>query len=156
MSSINRTSATEILPGLWLGDEKSSFNKKLLDRIGVKFIINCSKDIKENCWGIENIRIAADDRPSVSHSDDNDTMYNSLDASVEYIHKYLRNNKSVLVHCKAGKQRSASVVAAYIIKYGEVDIDKAVYYVRTKRPIAFTPMVNFLPALKKYHGDVKR
>lgn len=143
-------SVTEIIPGLWLGDEKSFNDKKFIERAGIRFIINCSKDLAENGFGIDNIRISVDDRPSISHMADNDIMSGALDSTVEYIHKSLMMGKSVLVHCKAGRQRSACIVAAYLMKYGEVDIDKAVYYVRTKRPIAFDPNVNFLPALKKY------
>lgn len=141
---------TEIIPNLWLGDEKSLCDKKFIDRVGIKFIINCSKDLAENGFGIDNIRINVDDRPSVSHMEDNEIMSDALDSTVEYIHKNLMMGKGVLVHCKAGRQRSACVVAAYLMKYGEIDIDKAVYYVRTKRPIAFDPKINFLPALKKY------
>ncbi len=143
-------STTEILPNLWIGDEKSCCDGHFLEKAGIKFIINCSKDISENSFGIENIRICVDDKPSVSHSEDNEIMEHNLDSCVEYIHKHLMINRGVLVHCKAGKQRSATVVAAYIMKYGEVDVDKSVYYIRTKRPVAFTPVVNFLPALKKY------
>ncbi len=143
--------ATEIIPNLWLGDEQGPTDRQFIEKCNIKFIINCSKDLAENKFGIENIRINVDDRPSVSHSEDNEIMYESLESCVDYIHKCIvSNGKSVLVHCKAGKQRSASVIAAYIMKFGEVDIDKAVYYIRTKRPIAFTPMINFLPALKKY------
>ena len=142
--------ATEIVPNLWIGDDKSYCNKKFLVEAGIKFIINCTKDIPENGCGIENIRINVDDKPSISHAEDNETMYNSLSSCVEYVHQRLGKGQGVLVHCRAGKQRSASVVAAYLIKYGEVDVDKAVYYIRTKRPIAFTPMNNFLAALKKY------
>ena len=147
-------SVTEILPDLWLGDEKSSQDGKFVERAGVKFIINCSKDIPENEFGIENIRINVDDHPSVSHLEDNELLYGALDGTIEYIHKCLMSGKCVLIHCKAGRQRSASIVAAYLMKYADIDIDKAVYYIRTKRPIAFTPNINFLPALKKYWSIV--
>lgn len=149
-------SVTEIIPGLWLGDDKSFCNKKFIERAGIRFIINCSKDLDENGFGIETIRINVDDRPSVSHMEDNEIMSEALDSTVEYIHKCLMTNKGVLVHCRAGKQRSACVVAAYLMKYGEVDIDKAVYYIRTKRLVAFQPSVNFLPALKKYMSIVSK
>ena len=143
-------SATEIIPNLWIGDHNSCCNKDFIENNNIRFIINCSNDIEENKFNIENIRINVDDKPSVSHNVDNEIMFNSLDSTVEYIHKCLFTNKNVLVHCKAGKQRSATIVAAYLIKYGEIDIDKAVYYIRTERPVAFEPMINFLPALKKY------
>ena len=140
---------TEILPRLWLGSDKT-LNNDFLKTHNIKFIINCSKDIPDNSLNIETIRVNVDDKPNISHAIDNKIMLESLPSLVHYIHKFINNNKNVLVHCKAGKQRSACVVCAYIIKYGEVDIDKAVYYIRTKRPIAFTPVVNFLPALQHY------
>lgn len=143
-------SFTEIIPNLWIGDEKSFCDKSFLKTQEIKFIINCSKDLNENEFGIETVRINVDDRPSVSHAEDNEIMSRSLDSAIDYVHKILMTGGGVLVHCKAGKQRSACVIAGYIMKYGGADIDKSVYYIRTKRPIAFTPVVNFLPALKKY------
>lgn len=149
-------SFTEIIPNLWIGDEKSLSNEKFLINNGIKFIVNCTKDIPNNNFNIDTIRINADDRPSVSYVEDNQIMFDAIAGTVETIHKYLMSNRGVLVHCKAGKQRSATIIASYLIKYseGDINIDKAVYYIRTKRPIAFTPNINFLPALKKYMSIV--
>jgi protein-tyrosine phosphatase len=52
-------------------------------------------------------------------------MLSLLDRGVTYIHRQLVRGDRVLVHCYAGKQRSPAVITAYIIKYCEWPVDKA-------------------------------
>ena len=42
------------------------------------------------------------------------------------MYSYLKMRKGVLVHCHAGMQRSACVVAAYIMKWGKFDLKMVV------------------------------
>jgi len=46
------------------------------------------------------------------------------------------NNRRVLVHCQQGKDRSASVVIAYVMNVFEVTFEQALQFVRSKRFIA--------------------
>ena len=48
----------------------------------------------------------------------------------------LKENKKVFVHCAQGKDRSATVVIAYIMSRYDVNADQALTYVRSKRWIA--------------------
>jgi len=68
--------------------------------------------------------------------------------------------RNILVHCAAGMQRSAAAIAFCLIvlmfprKHEEI-----MGYIQSKRPIAFTPGANFLPAIqafeKYYHNDIQ-
>ena len=81
---------------------------------------------------------------------------------VKNIKEHRRNGK-VLVNCFVGRQRSAIVVACYLYKNVFVNdsqiltaesiiemMNKIITYIRTKRPIAFTPQVNFYHMFFKY------
>ena len=57
----------------------------------------------------------------------------------------------VLVHCKKGISRSASVVVAYIMKEKCYDLDEALRYVRTHRS-TIRPNPAFLQQLIIYQG----
>jgi protein-tyrosine phosphatase len=122
----------------------------------IKVIINCTKDIDffddPEFINIKKIRIPVDDRPSVSYVEDNTTMYYNIYEIINKIHEYIINETSVLVHCQAGKQRSAAVIAGYYIMYGKVDVNTAVNYIRTKRPKCFQPKNNFQMALDKFYN----
>jgi dual specificity phosphatase 12 len=54
---------------------------------------------------------------------------------------------NVLVHCRAGQQRSAAVIAAYLMKTTHMTPDEAVSYVKSRKPDAFFTGVNFYEAL---------
>lgn len=56
----------------------------------------------------------------------------------------------VIVHCHAGRQRSAAVIAAYIMKYEGLNLNQTILYMKTKKPDVFLHNVNFLPVLKQF------
>ena len=60
------------------------------------------------------------------------------------INSHLNHQKdNILIHCYAGIQRSAIVVLSYLYKYVDSDINKCINYMKQKRPIVFTPKMNF-------------
>jgi protein-tyrosine phosphatase len=50
------------------------------------------------------------------------------------IHEAVKNGKTVFIHCKNGHARSPSMVAAYFIKYEELNLDAALNLIKEKRP----------------------
>lgn len=143
---------TEILPDLWIGNKHSVEDILFLHKNKIKCIINCTKDLEFNVnyTKAENIRLMIDDHPNTTLYQDNMDLYEKLDDIVNYIHYYLCRGEGVLVFCNACKQRSPSLVAGYIMKYGEVSAKQAIEYIQTKRTDCFSPKVNFYIALQKY------
>lgn len=150
---------TEMLPFLWIGDYKDSMSIEFLHDKKIKVIVNCTKDIDffydPEFRHLKRIRLPVNDKPSVSYMDDNMLMYHSVYDIVKDIHKYIINEIPVFVHCQAGKQRSATVIAAYYIMYGNVDVETAVSYVQSKRPKCFQPKNNFKLALDKFYNHLE-
>jgi len=68
-----------------------------------------------------------------------------------------KNKAAILVHCYAGAQRSATVVAAYLMKYcdDKHDWQNAVNYIKAKRDIAFYPETNFQKALELFQTSLQ-
>ena len=81
-----------------------------------------------------------------------DRLFNYLDKAVDLINENLLLNKVILVHCYAGKQRSASLIAAYLMKYAQMTYLEAINVIKSKRFIAFTPGINFKDALIRYQN----
>ena len=77
---------------------------------------------------------------------------------MEVVYKLTQEVKNgpVLVHCHAGMQRSAAVVAMYLIANYKMKSDKAMEYIKGKRPIAFTPAPNFLRSIKGFEQTFDR
>lgn len=135
-----------ILKNLWLGNLEAAQDHDFLTKSGIKLVINCTKDLPnyhENDKNIQYIRIPVDDSLLKK---DFIVMTDYLFHIIPYLDQVLKNNISVLIHCYAGMQRSACVVAAYLIK-NKVPLYKAIHFIQKKRNIAFTPQINFIDSL---------
>ena len=142
--------ANEILSGLWLGDIKDAKNKEFINSLHI--VINCSKEIPFLLQHTQNVRVPIDDNLQEKEIR---KLFKFLPKITSFIHASLKRNKTILVHCHAGKQRSASVIVAYLIRYLNISLEKAILLVRTKRDIIFTPCTNFKNALLKFEKEFR-
>lgn len=141
-------SVTEVIPNLWLGNVQDSLDSVFISNIDI--VINCTKDLKFLDESKKCIRIPIEDN---LEDIEIQNLYSYLSKITEYIHNNLRQGRRVFVHCFAGKQRSASVVIAYIMRYYKLDLNKAIELVKSKRMIIFTPQCNFERALIEFYNS---
>jgi protein-tyrosine phosphatase len=155
--------ADEILDGIFLGDVVAGNDLTFLKKHNIKYVVNISNmiyeksqlQLQENGIEIKNVLVR-------DHIDDHEKLLLEVPFIVKNIKEHRRNGK-VLVNCFVGRQRSAIVVACYLYKYVFVNdsyilstesmiemMDKIITFIRTKRPIAFTPQVNFYHMFFKY------
>lgn len=176
------SSCTQILPGLWLGNEAASQNANFVNKNHITLIVNCSKKISNafevshisNTPGIRYIRLPVNDPGPLivpSRNQDNLDMIILVPQAAEIIRESLNRGESVLVHCHAGAQRSATVVIYYLMRYGRFRItpeftnampqkqiqilyNSAVNYVVSKRPFVYYGGLhnNFKYALEQICG----
>ena len=132
--------ATEILPNLWIGDKRSPAAAAFKKKYGIALIINCTRTVPFYRGTHKNIRVPVDDDLTDSSRLQ---LFHYLASIVELIGEYLKKRLGVLVHCHAGCQRSATVVAAYIMRVTGFEPELTIKLIRTKRSLCFTPGVNF-------------
>ena len=77
-------------------------------------------------------------------------LFDNFETSNEFITDALDNNGKVLIHCMAGRSRSATIVSAYIIKTFGMDPENTVKSIKSKRKIV-QPNNSFLEQLDKYY-----
>ena len=142
--------ATEILNGLWLGNILDTKNQEFMKNIDV--VINASTDIPFTSDKSKNIRIKVKDN---LEKEEISKMYNYLDNISKYIYDCLMENKIVFVHCYAGKQRSATIICAYLMKYLNLSYKESSDLMKTKRIVVFTPLPNFDSALRLYEDKLR-
>jgi len=171
------SSYTEILPGLWLGNEAASQDENFIRRHNISLIVNCSKKIPNrfaNIPGMDYVRLSVNDPGPLtapSRNQDNIDMITLIPWAANIIHEALENGKNVLVHCHAGAQRSANVIVYYLMKYGAFAVtpqfaqaspqqrarilyNTVVNYVVSKRPFVYYGGLNnnFKYALEQILG----
>lgn len=85
------------------------------------------------------------------YDDEKTDLLKHWDNTFKYINKAKTEGSKVLVHCKMGISRSASVVIAYAMKAFNWNFDKALKHVKAKRS-CIKPNTNFLNQLETYQG----
>jgi len=139
------------MPGLWLGNIKIAQNLSFFETNNIHCVINCSKDIPFYCNKCENIRISVNDDLKISEIN---KLYEYFDKAADFINSRLLDNKNILVHCYAGKQRSASIIVVYLMKYCDLSLKNSIIVLKSKREIVFTPTINFRKSLLKYEKKI--
>lgn len=99
-----------------------------------------------------NIRIAIDDNGSQEAFDE---LLKVLPKVIDIIDDKLNAQQTVIVHCLAGRQRSAAVVAAYLMAKYSYSLDYAIEYIKCKKIDAFFPTANFAWSLQEYEKMIK-
>ncbi|KAI5637977.1 dual specificity phosphatase, catalytic domain-containing protein [Phthorimaea operculella] len=136
---------TEVFDHVYLGSEWNASNLEELQRNGVRHILNVTREIDNFFPGMFdylNVRV---------YDDEKTDLLKHWDNTFKYINKARNEGSKVLVHCKMGISRSASVVIAYAMKAFNWNFDKALKHVKTKRS-CIKPNNNFLSQLETYQG----
>lgn len=86
---------------------------------------------------------------SSTHEDDRDLDF-YLDDATSFIAEHIRRG-CVLVHCGAGRSRSAAVVIAYLCRYAGMSYTEALTFVKARRP-QVAPADVFKEAIERWLG----
>jgi protein tyrosine phosphatase len=139
--SIGSNNADEIINNLWLGNLISSTDRKFILNNNIKTIINVSKDLPFiDINDIVKYRIPVHDNYSLKTGL---IIKKHLNNILDLIYNTIKNNNGVLVHCKAGSQRSATVIAIYLIYKLNMNKNDCYKLIKMKRNIAFFPVPNY-------------
>ena len=143
--------AKEIVPGLWVGSQGDSENPKFMRSRRVGLVVNASRNIPMSFGQtIQSYRIPVDDDPSM-----NDTMLRHWPLVVPQIDDVLASGKAVLVHCRAGMQRSAATAAAYVMWKCGLTAQRAMAYLQSRKAETFYPVATFERALQAWEKRLR-
>nr|XP_045605780.1 uncharacterized protein LOC123762964 isoform X2 [Procambarus clarkii] len=137
--------ATEIFPHVYLGSEWNASNLEELQNNGVGYILNVTKEIDNfypGTFDYLNIRV---------YDDEKTELLKHWNSTFKYISEVKNKKSKVLVHCKMGISRSASVVIAYAMKAFNMSLEEALALVKKKRT-CIKPNQAFCSQLKTYEG----
>jgi len=147
-----KDNANLIFPRLWLGNRYAAADDEWLRRNNIGTVFNCTKELPFSSVVHRQYRLPIDDNLEKVEID------NLYHWSSEVVLKVLREYNSganILIHCHAGMQRSAAVMAMTIMAKTGKPFDEVMAYIRSKRPIAFFPAVNFDRAIRRFEADLR-
>ena len=124
---------------LYLGNEQSASDENMLETRGIRHVLNVSHDCDVPIalytqLGIKYMHVRIKDNSDAPIGD-------YIDSMLAFISNAIAKNEPILVHCRKGWSRSATVVIAYIIANG--------------RPTKNEPCASYVDALQ-YVGKRRR
>ena len=140
--------ANQIIDNLWLGGISSVCNKESLQERNIQLIVTAvygssaayPYDFKYSRSPLKDI--------------ENEDILPEIEKLLPEIHKELTEQKGVLVSCVKGRSRSASIVAAYLIKYHKMTSNQAIEFIRSKRS-QIEPNIGYLNSLKRFEEKIR-
>lgn len=123
----------EVIPNLWLGNCKAAYNHNFLKTFNIKYVVTIMDDFNHNnkLDGISYYIIPLKNKNTCDKD-----LIPLFDKVTTLIHNLLNSGIKVLVNCKRGHHRSASVVAAYLIRYIGIKYETSIKYINLLRPCA--------------------
>jgi protein-tyrosine phosphatase len=126
---------------------------EFLKKNNITVVFNCTKDLPFHSSIIKRYRVPVDDNLEPVE------INNMRVWAPEIVYKVLREYRAghtILVHCFAGMQRSAAVVAMTLIVLTKKSPDEIMAKIREIRPIAFFPAANFEKSIRNFDQDFKK
>lgn len=148
--------AAKITDRLYLSDATVPNNERFLSVARVTLVVNCTKTKPfptNSLSEIEYVRVPVDDK--LRH-EDCVTFLRLLPDTIQRMKDHAHRGGTTLVHCHAGRQRSACLVAAFLMFENRWSMEKAIGYVQQRRPVAFKPSVNFRFTLERWEQELSK
>ncbi|XP_059360636.1 uncharacterized protein LOC132098592 [Carassius carassius] len=165
------TPVTEVWPNVFIGNEETARNRAKLKGMGITHILNAAaveKSLKvlfeipskKSLKGKVNTGVAYYQGRSINYYDvpaEDKCSFNISEyffPAAQFIHQALSNPEiKVLVHCKKGLSRSATLVLAYLMIYHDMMVEDAIDHVMEARHIR--PNIGFLKQLTNLNSNLK-
>lgn len=133
----------EIATGLYLTDFKNAKDYDTLKQLGVRQILTIGKELPRHGEPLFNaMHVRIDDSPHENIKKYFNSTYNFI------------NRGPTVVHCAAGISRSATIVAAYIMRKFKISSDKALSHIWKCRKI-INPNYGFKQQLKQFEKELE-
>ena len=131
-----------ICDNIYIGDKYAAREEENLTKNNITTVVNCAQGLDSNYKEIKYIEL-------MLHDNSRQDLFPKLEVAYKFIKKNSKNN--ILIHCKEGRSRSASLVVFYLMKERNWDYDTCIKFIKEKRSIV-RPNSGFVKQLKEYYS----
>ena len=121
---------------------------ELLHREGVVGVINTCHEYGGPCDEYERVGIVQLHLPTIDFTP---PTLEDVEKGVEFIRQHAATGSTVYVHCKAGRARSATIVACWLIASRGISPDEAQTILRQRRPFVL-PSIAQRQVVQDFHA----
>ena len=141
---------SQILNWMFLGNFKNANNLDEIRKFKIKYILNCAieVEVKNIPKDIKYYHISLTDSNTTDITQYFEQAFNLIELA-------RKKRERILIHCKLGISRSASIIIGYLIKYMGYTTSSALAFLRTKRP-RVNPNPGFISQLNSYEKSIKK
>ncbi|VDI60200.1 dual specificity phosphatase 3 [Mytilus galloprovincialis] len=157
LTMLPSTAYDEVYPNLYLGEDTIALSRVGLRNLGITYLLNVAQgntkyhvngnDVMYHKVNIEYLGLEATDQMNFDLS-----IY--FEKGADFIEKGLKSGGKVMVNCKQGVSRSATLVLAYLMIKCHMTAQEAVRTVRAKREI--DPNEGFLQQICDLNETLKK
>lgn len=115
-----------IRSNIYIGDQWDAINVKQLDSCGITHILNVSNVC------VPKFKI---NKQIIMEDTYEQDLIKPFEEAYSFIESSLNNNGIILIHCSAGKSRSAAILILYLMKKEGLSFEDAYSQVLQARPI---------------------
>lgn len=164
---LNGSLPSRILPHLYLGSLHHASSPELLAKLGITRIVSVGEKLS---WENESDLDTTEINSNISlingvpgtpikkvmcvtniQDDGIDTLTHNLRDILDFVDEAYKSNEKVLVHCRVGVSRSATVCIAEVMKRLKINLIRAYIYVRVRRlNVIIQPNLRFMYELVKW------
>lgn len=152
MCAVREHDADLIIPNLWLGNYKSALDINFINKHHIKYIINITPEIPCVFKHVTYIRLPICDKVVCDNMD----MNNIIDHIVKVIYYGISHGAGVLVHCRRGHHRSASIVLSFLMRYMKMTFQQGIHYIKSRRCETFKRNTCMVSHAYFYYNYLKR
>eukprot|EP00051_Salpingoeca_urceolata_P001443 m.41088 g.41088 ORF g.41088 m.41088 type:complete len:190 (+) comp11426_c0_seq1:1246-1815(+) len=138
---------TTVLPGLLIGTAFAAKLKSTIADNGITHVVSLLDNPTAIHEGLEYLLISAKDNAQQQ-------LFDKFVTTIQWIHEARASGAVVLVHCFAGKSRSATIVTVYLMAVGLLTWEQALALLCSKRPVA-DPNANFRMQIARFERTLR-
>ncbi|KAF9928595.1 tyrosine/serine/threonine protein phosphatase pps1 [Linnemannia zychae] len=155
---------SRILPFLYLGNLAHASNPGLLRSLGIQYVLSVGEEahglnvhMGEVGTAEEGIKSTQFMVKLVDDMFDNgiDPLWRHIENCVSFVDEARKNNTRVLIHCRVGVSRSATIVIAYLMAHYKMSLVNAYLMVRARRlSVIIQPNLLFMYELLQWEQQL--